>query len=310
MARRNKHEEHGNHEAWAIPYGDLVTLMMAFFVVMYAVSVVDAGKYRVLSNSLVEAFGSQIPVDPIQIGDPSRNLNLLTDDVQRSLAPIEIESGVASRQSQTSQSQTSIEDVRSPTDVAIENALDAANDQEERARILKEIGELSEEIETALGSLIADDEIQVKRKPYWLEIAINSNLLFPSGSATIEPVARPVLEGVAGILAKRDARIHVEGHTDNLPIRNSIYPSNWELSSGRAATVVNLFAQNGVDPERMVAIGYAEFQPLSGNGTDAGRAQNRRVAIIVLPGPTPRSSATLEPERLRSDYETDVGRLP
>ena len=299
MRRRNKPEEHGNHEAWAIPYGDLVTLLMAFFVVMYAVSVVDAGKYRVLSNSLVEAFGSQVPVDPIQIGEPSLALNLMTDDVHRSLVPIEIESGASSRQGQA---------VQSPTDVAVENALDAVEGQE-RERILKEIGEMSEEIQAALGPLIQGDEIQVKRKSYWLEIEINSSLLFTSGSATLETVARPVLEKVAAILAKRDTRIHVEGHTDNLPIRNSIYPSNWELSSGRAATVVNLFAQNGVDPERMVAIGYAEFQPLDSNATDQGRARNRRVAVIVLPGTPPRSSEAIEPERLRRDYESPVGRI-
>lgn len=303
MARRNKHEEHGNHEAWAIPYGDLVTLLMAFFVVMYAMSVVDAGKYRVLSNSLVEAFGSQVPVDPIQIGEPSLELNLMTDDVHRSLDPIEIESGAASRQAIMPS-----EDALSPTDVAMESVLDSVDGQE-RQRILNEISDLSEEIERALGSLIQDDEIQVKRKPYWLEIEINSSLLFASGSATLETVAIPVLKDVAEILSKRDARIHVEGHTDNLPISNSIYPSNWELSSGRAATVVNLFAQNGVDPKCMVAIGYAEFHPLVGNETDESRAQNRRVAVIVLPGPLPRSSKAIEPERLRSDYESDVGQL-
>lgn len=303
MARRKKQEEHGNHEAWAIPYGDLVTLLMAFFVVMYAVSVVDAGKYRVLSNSLVEAFGAQVPVDPIQIGEPSFALNLMNDDVHRSLVPIEIESGAASRQSEIT-----IQNLLSPTDVAIENTLDLL-EGEERDRILNEIGEMSEEIESSLGSLIQDDDIQVTRKPYWLEIAINSNLLFSSGSATLEAAARPVLENVAAILAKRDARIHVEGHTDNLPIRNSTYPSNWELSSGRAATVVNLFAQNGVDPERMVAIGYAEFQPLASNAADAGRARNRRVAVIVLPGPPPRAGKAIEPERLRSDYEAGIGRI-
>lgn len=303
MARRKRHEEHLNHEAWAIPYGDLVTLMMAFFVVMYAISVVDAGKYRVLSNSLVEAFGARIPVAPIQIGEPSMALNLLTDDVHRSLAPIELQGGASARQNRTS-----LPDPLTPQDVAFENILDSVEGVE-RARILSEIGEMSEEIESSLGDLIQDDNIRVQRRSYWLELAINSNLLFKSGSATLEAGARPVLENVARILAKRDARIHVEGHTDNLPINNPIYPSNWELSSGRAATVVNLFAQNEVDPERMVAIGYAEFQPLASNETETGRAQNRRVTVIVLPGPPPRSSEAVEPERLRSDYDVGPGQL-
>jgi chemotaxis protein MotB len=303
--RRRKHEEHGNHEAWAIPYGDLVTLLMAFFVVMYAVSVVDAGKYRVLSDSLIEAFGSQVPVDPIQIGEPSLSLNLVGDDVHRSLAPVEIEAGGPT----VGDGRRPNDDAPlSPADLAMESAIDMASGLD-RESVLNEIREMSQEIESALESLIEDGNIQVERKPYWLEIAINTSLLFGSGSATLEAAARPVLTDVAKILAKRDARVHVEGHTDNLPIRNSIYPSNWELSSGRAATVVNLFAQNGVNPQRMVAIGYAEFQPLDGNETEQGRAKNRRVAVIVLPGPQPRSQESLEPERLKSDYETDIGRI-
>ncbi|MBK1641859.1 flagellar motor protein MotD [Chromatium okenii] len=287
MARRHKCEEHGNHEAWAIPYGDLVTLLLAFFVVMYAVSVVDAGKYRVLSNSLVQAFGSNVPLDPVQVGDPSLASNLSPDEVKRLLVPIE--------------------DATSPTEVAFEDSLDAA-DAAERARILKEVTEMSNEIESSLGGLIQDGTIQVTRKAYWLEININSNLLFSSGSATLETAARPALESVAAILVKRESRIHVEGHTDNLPIKNPVYPSNWELSSGRAATVVNLFAQNGVDPKRMVAIGYAEFQPITGNDTERGRAQNRRVAIIALPGLSSTSGSA--PEKVRADYETGgVGQI-
>lgn len=294
MTRRKRHEEHTNHEAWAIPYGDLVTLLMALFVVLYAISVVDTGKYRVLSNSLVEAFGARIPVAPIQVGDPTLALEALSDEVLRSLAPVDL--GALSNAGQTL-------DPLSPTDVAIESKLDAAVAQD-RSSILSEISEMSKEMEAALEPLIQEGNIQVKRKPYWLEITINTSLLFTSGSATLEAAARPALAEVAKLLVKRDARIHVEGHTDNLPIRNSIYPSNWELSSGRAATVVNLFAQNGVDPERMVAIGYAEFQPLTGNETEVGRAQNRRVTVIVLPEPpAPAVPSSDEPERLRSDYE-------
>lgn len=309
MSRKKKREEHLNHEAWAIPYGDLVTLLMAFFVVMYAVSVVDAGKYRVLSNSLVEAFGSSAGrVKPIQIGEPSIGVDLIGTEIPRSIVPLELQRGVADE---------SLDNV-SPANLAMESVLDQYSEDEQWA-ILREIGELAGEIEAGLGGLIADELIQVKRATYWLEIEINTSLLFGSASATLEPAARPVLSDVARILAKRHARIHVEGHTDNLPIRNPVYPSNWELSSGRAATVVNLFAENGVDPERMVAIGYAEFQPVTSNATPEGRAQNRRVAIIVLPGPPPRSSESVEPERLRRDYhEADqaatersaVARLP
>ena len=191
MVRRRSHDEHANHEAWAIPYGDLVTLLMAFFVVMYAVSVVDAGKYRVLSNSLVEAFGSRIPVDPIQVGDPVQSPNLMTTDVPRSLAPIQFEDGSPGEQE-------AMREVQSPTGVAVANRLDAAA-AGERDRVLLEIKEMSQEIEGALGTLIDGGSIQVKRKDYWLEITINTSLLFTSGSATLEPQARPILQDVASI---------------------------------------------------------------------------------------------------------------
>ena len=304
MARRRRHEEHGNHEAWAIPYGDLVTLLMAFFVVMYAVSVVDAGKYRVLSNSLIEAFGSQVPVEPIQVGEPSLELNLLTDDVRRSLAPVEVVAGGPA----AGDSHVPTLDPLSPTAISLESVLDAIGEPE-RAHLLNEIQEISTELEEAMGTLIASGEIKIERQPYWLELAINTSLLFSSGSATLQPSARPVLVEVAGLLGKREVRIHVEGHTDDLPISNTIYPSNWELSSGRAATVVNLFAQNGVDPKRMVAIGYGEFQPVTSNATEEGRSRNRRVAVIVLPSVPAVSGERAGPERLRTDLEAEVGRI-
>ena len=304
MARRKRHEEHINHEAWAIPYGDLVTLLMAFFVVMYAVSVVDAGKYSVLSESLIEAFGTSAAIDPIQIGEPTQVINPVSEDVNRSLAPVEI---IAA--SPADEAPEPGFEAFSPTDVALAALIGSAS-EEQRGHIMGEIQEMSEELTEAMGSLIEAGNIEVKRQPYWLEVSINSNLLFSSGSATLEPVARPALVKVARLLGRRDVRIHVEGHTDNLPINNTIYPSNWELSSGRAATVVNLFAQSGVDPERMVAIGYGEFQPADSNVTEASRARNRRVAVIVLPGlQASRSSERAEPERLKTDLEPGIGRL-
>lgn len=311
MARRKRHEEHVNHEAWAIPYGDLVTLLMTFFVVMYAVSVVDAGKYSVLSESLIEAFGTSAAIDPIQIGDPVQPPNPVSEDVRRSLAPVEIIAGSpATETTEAPESEPQPEpgfEPFSPTDVALAALIGSAS-EEERGRILGEIREMSTELEEAMGSLIEAGNIEIKRQPYWIEVAINSNLLFSSGSATLETAARPVLANVARLLGRRDVRIHVEGHTDNLPINNTIYPSNWELSSGRAATVVNLFAQNGIDPERMVAIGYGQFQPVDSNATEAGRARNRRVAVIVLPGVRQaRSSERTEPERLKSDFEVAPG---
>ncbi|MBS3799763.1 MAG: OmpA family protein, partial [Thioalkalivibrio sp.] len=127
------------------------------------------------------------------------------------------------------------------------------------------------------------------------------DVLFPSGSATLNPEAEALLQDVGEILAPRVSRIHVEGHTDDVPIRTEVYPSNWELSSGRAAAVVSLFEEVGVNPENLVALGYGEHRPVASNATPEGRAENRRVSIVVLPGARPRAAGVQEPERLRED---------
>jgi len=297
MSRKKKHEEHLNHEAWAIPYGDLLTLLLAFFVVMYAISSVDAGKYRVLSNSLIEAFGSPSKVNPIEIGDPNSTENILDEGVRKSLSPVEVEQRVAEFWKTGSQppAETEVE----PEELLAEGS--PAN-QPTREKLLVAIADIADEIESALGTLIREQTIRVRREAYWLEIEINTNLLFSSGSAVIEKSAQPVLVELAHILSGRGVRLHVEGHTDNVPISTAVYPSNWELAAGRAASVVHLFADHGVDPRRMVAMSYGEYQPVASNASAEGRARNRRVAIVILPSVLPRTKQSVDPERLKGEH--------
>ncbi|WP_018935549.1 flagellar motor protein MotD [Thioalkalivibrio sp. ALJ24] len=285
MARRKRREEEANHEAWAIPYGDLVTLLLAFFVVMYAISSVDEGKYRVLSDSLVEAFGTPGQLEPIQVGDPSV-VAPPADDVPRSLAPIDIRPGLLEGDAQA-------------MDRAAAGLFEESGDEDIQG-LLDEIAEVAGEIEAAMAPMIEDGQVDVSRETYWLEIEITSQLLFPSGEAGLNPEAEPVLRDIAEILEPRAARIHVEGHTDNVPITTAVYPSNWELSAARAATVVRMFEEQGMDPADMVALGHGEHRPVADNETAAGRAENRRVAIVVLPGAAPREDGQREPEQLRA----------
>lgn len=287
MARRKRSEEEPNHEAWAIPYGDLVTLLMAFFVVMYAISSVDDGKYRVLSESLVEAFRPQMVVDPIQVGEVTAARERTLQDL-RALVPIEVQPGL-------------VEDGPQAIDMAFSSVLDDAAPDAGMQEFLDDLADTAREIEQAMAEWIDEGELQVNRQAYWLEIEISSRVLFPSGSATLNPEAEALLEDVGEILAPRVSRIHVEGHTDNVPIRTEVYPSNWELSSGRAAAVVSLFEEVGVDPENLVALGYGEHRPVASNATPEGRAENRRVSVVVLPGARPRAAGVQEPERLRED---------
>jgi chemotaxis protein MotB len=300
MINRRRESDDRNHEAWAIPYADLLTLLLAFFVVLYAISAVDAGKFHALSDSMVAAFGNAGSGRPLEIGEVGYDASGIADAQARTLAPLDIYFGLADLPTgEIAPVRTDARvEAQAPTTPAANEAL-AAPQPDDR---LSAIADIADRLETSLKDLICDDVIKVKREAYWLEIQINTQLLFPSGSATLAASARPVLADVADTLVGRPVRIHVEGHTDNVPIASETFPSNWELSSARAASVVHLFAREGVDPRRMVAMGYGEFAPIASNATAAGRAQNRRVTVMILPQPSDDGlDGNHAPERLRSD---------
>jgi chemotaxis protein MotB len=296
MARRRKQfEERENHEAWAIPYADLLTLILAFFVVMYAISSINEGKYRVLSDSLVAAFRAppRAP-EPIQVGDVGRPAPDGRLDMPRNISPLELgtpfalDAGVVDR---------GPGELLRDTDLEIDELQAAAEG----------MGRIANEIERAVSPLIDADLIRMRRDRFWIEVEINTSLLFASGSAQLSAEAVPVLEELAGILRDFPARIRVEGFTDTVPISTPAFPSNWELSAARAASVVHLFSRNDLDPTRMAAIGYGEFRPVAGNDTAEGRRQNRRVTIVVLADGDTQVEEATRPATLREDAERRAG---
>lgn len=281
MARKKKHEEHVNHERWLVSYADFITLLFAFFVVMYSISSVNDGKYRVLSDSLISAFRQQPhSISPIQPGDgtptPQGDLpipgsqSLITLPVPMPEAPKQKDVDDAEAADETQ----SKSDKLKPTDVP--------------TFADPKMGEIADKITAAMTGLIKDDLITVRRDERWLEVEIKSSILFPSGSARLTPTALPMLKELADIVAPFPNPIHVEGFTDNIPIHTIAFLSNWELSASRAASVVHLFMQSGVAPERMAAIGYGEFKASGDNATAEGRAKNRRVVLVIMPGEDPR----------------------
>lgn len=259
MARRKRQEEHVNHERWLVSYADFITLLFAFFVVMYAVSSVNQGKYRVLSDTLEAAFDPGGPfseearsMDPIQVGEMVRS---------QTEAAVQMEEQAAE---------------------GIDESLKELADLERLSQTMETVETMADELDEVLMPEIQDELIDVKRNNLWLEIEIKSSLLYPSGSAALSPKAVPLIEQIASVLKPFPNRIHVEGFTDDIPIRNPTYPSNWELSSARAASVVRLLAESGIDPASMAAIGYGEFRPVADNSTEEGRSKNRRVVLVVL----------------------------
>ncbi|MDB6086070.1 MAG: hypothetical protein JWN43_3951 [Gammaproteobacteria bacterium] len=289
MARKKKHEEHVNTEAWAIPYGDLVTLLFALFTVMYAMSSVNEGKFRVLSDSMIAAFhGAPKSVQPINVGakQPGKG----GDKALVGVAPTVL---------------LKIRDQKnfaggdlSPRDPAVEQGF---THEELPGALIR----MERQVQNAMQALIDAKLVTVRRENMWLEIEINTDILFPSGAGEFAPAAEPVLDKLAEVLKPFPNPIRVEGHTDDRPIRTAAFPSNWELSAARAASVVHQFTKEGIDPLRLEIVGFGEFHPRQPNDSPEGRNANRRVAILVLEEVSPGSVVTA-----RTDGRTPATAAP
>jgi len=280
MARKHKHPEHLNAEAWAIPYGDLVTLLLALFVVMYAMSSVNEGKYRVMSEAMSEAFnGSPRTLKPVQVGDKNeRGLGAAQVDLMKR-PPKQV--SIAGLHRDLKNPQVVMGQIKTmlPSPQQMPSGASGYRDggKQSLARIAKEV-------EQAMQGLIQQNLIVVRRKSTFLEIEIKTDILFPSGVANISTLARPVLLELGKILKPFDNPVRVEGHTDDRPIATASFPSNWELSSARAASVVHVLLQAEVAPQRLSVSGMGEFHPAADNTTVEGRNANRRVVLVVLAG--------------------------
>ncbi|MCK3850798.1 flagellar motor protein MotD [Pseudomonas sp. W2Jun17] len=240
--RRREPEEHVNHERWLVSYADFITLLFAFFVVMYSISSVNEGKYKIISQALVGVF----------------------NDTERALKPIPIG------------------DERPKT---VTPAKPLVNDSDEIAAGVggtsDPLKSIADDISAAFGDLISSNQMTVRGNELWVEIELNSSLLFASADALPSDQAFTIIDKVAAILKPFENPIHVEGFTDNFPISTAQYPTNWELSSARASSIVRMLAMQGVNPQRLASVGYGEFQPVANNATAEGRARNRRVVLVV-----------------------------
>jgi chemotaxis protein MotB len=151
---------------------------------------------------------------------------------------------------------------------------------------------MQRQVQDAMQSLIDAKLVTVRRENMWLEIEINTDILFPSGAGEFAPTAEPVLDKLAAVLKPFPNPIRVEGHTDDRPIRTASFPSNWELSAARAASVVHQFTRQGIDPLRLEIVGFGEFHPRQPNATSEGRNANRRVVVLVLEEVSPGAPVT------------------
>jgi chemotaxis protein MotB len=212
--------------AWMTTYGDMVTLLLTFFVLLISFSSVQEAKFKKAMRSLQGALGVLNATGAAVIDTGNNDYvsrNPQSDDIQKAISQ------------------------------------------------LNQLIEASQK-----GGLIS-----VERQKERIHIRISNPMLFDSGSAQVKEEVRPILTSISALLKLTPYEVRVEGHTDSIPIATAVFPSNWELSSARAAAVVREFASEGVAPTRFLAVGFAEYQPIASNATEEGRAQNRRVEIYM-----------------------------
>ncbi|MGE5465788.1 MAG: flagellar motor protein MotD [Ignavibacteria bacterium] len=243
-SRRKQEEEHENHERWLVSYADFITLMFAFFVVMYAISQVNEGKYRILSDTLASAFRN-VP------GSAAGTFEAINPAAPRPIA------------------------------VPIRSIKPTIKTDEKTRQKVEKLRNIAKDVSEALAPLVKEGKVRITQGALGVTIDINANVLFAPGDARLDVGAVRALFAVAQILAPTEFPITVEGHTDNTPISTPQFPSNWELSGVRASSVVRLFIDAGVDARRMTVAGYADQRPVAENTTPDGRQRNRRVAILI-----------------------------
>lgn len=249
LIRKRVEEDQENHERWLVSYADFITLLFAFFVVMYSISSVEIGKYKQLTNSIGTAFS----------GNGSSGVNQTSS-----------EKGLGAR----GVTETKTSSIIKPLPLS---HLYTEKMRRERDSMAKTGAEVSNK----LAPMIAEGKIQVIQTSRGIRIDIQDNLLFSAGSADLSTAANAIISEIVPLIKDNQRKIQVEGHTDNTPIHNTTFFSNWELSAVRASSVVRLLSALGISEQRLSATGLGASQPISENETESGRAKNRRVSIII-----------------------------
>jgi chemotaxis protein MotB len=236
------------HDRWLVSYADFITLLFGFFVVLYAFAKADQKKQMQVSESIDSAF---------------RSLGLFADAARRPASP---ESAGGVEKPEIPMNIVMGEDVLSP------------------AQVKNDLEQIHRDLAQTLSNQIAQHTVSIQMGRDGLVISLREAGFFSSGSAAPRPETLATLRPIADKLGRTPYDLRIEGHTDNVPIHNDEFDSNWELSSARATRIARLFLDlKAMPPGRLSAAGYAEFHPVASNATAEGRAQNRRVDLVVLP---------------------------
>lgn len=272
--RRGGHAEHESEERWLLTYADMITLLMALFMVLFSISSVNISKYRVLQHSLKAAFSGDILPGGKSIMAPGASSN--ADKAPSSLDT----QAIVPITAQTASS------LQNSTTHGAQNGASASQSQAQEqaaARQQAEFEHIKQRLEAYAKSHGFAKSVQATVEQRGLDIRVlTDDLLFESGQATLDPRADGLLNEISELLnVDQTHPIAVEGNTDNVPIHSAMFPSNWELSTARASTVVRFLVSHQVSPTRLTAVGNAEQHPVESNLTPQGRTRNRRVEIVM-----------------------------
>lgn len=242
MRRKKQTSEKPSQDRWLVSYADLMTLLFAFFVVMYAVSSVNERKFKTVSAYISGALTGHPVAKPVVIGSTPTVVLAPVDDPRNKPAVL----------------------------------------PEALVREKKRMTHLAKDIMKVLAPLVKEGKVRVTQTPKGVTVEINASVLFGPGDAALSTESHQALSAVGLVLKDDNHKVIVEGHTDINPIQNAFFASNWELSAARASRVVRLFSDIGISEKRLTASGKASTEPVSDNISAQGRARNRRVSILIL----------------------------
>jgi chemotaxis protein MotB len=269
--RKKRNSEQQNHERWLVSYADFITLMFAFFVVLYSSAQVDKRRVGQLAMAIQVAF------QQMGIFDASNTKPAVSTTEPMPFSKVQMVEN-------SERFQTLDRLVNAPRG-SLSGSPDRPNLEEIRA-----------ELEKSLASQIQKHTVSITPTKEGLIVSLREIGFFDSGATQLRPDAASTLEEFVGVVGPRRVRIRIEGHTDNVPIHSGRFRSNWELSTGRATEITELFIEKyGMSPDRLSAAGYAEYHPVASNDTPEGRALNRRVDLIILNSNSEAAAATPAP---------------
>jgi chemotaxis protein MotB len=279
LAKKQRHEEHEEHadESWLIPYADLMTLLLALFIVLFATSQTDQKKLDELAKSMSGAFnGGKGFLEFFGVVQPSRNADGESKNTTNQDTSGPYKEPERSNEENAAASDNSIQDAQKQAEEAAK--------AEEALKEQKSLNEMKQQMDSFISQNNLDTQLDTTLGTHYVMITIRDQAIFASGSAEVKPEAKQLADAISAILTNYpDYQVTVSGHTDNVPITTRTYSSNWDLSAARSLSFMKeLFRNANVNQQRFSSTGFGEFKPIAGNDTAEGRAQNRRVEVSII----------------------------